>query len=88
MQPATDVSDPLAGIPECVVDSLRRALATLARLEVQRAGYKRMGLGTRCDADLDAAGAAATEVVAEFTEYAPRNGVNPARALDAIRAAL
>jgi hypothetical protein len=88
VQTTIDASDPLAGIPECVVDSLRRALATLARLEMQRAGYKRMGLGDRCDADLDAAGAGAKEVVAEFTEYAPRNGVDPVRALAAIKAAL
>jgi hypothetical protein len=67
---------PLAGVPECVIDAVNRALTRLSGIERERAGYKRIGLGDRFDADLDAAGAAAMETLAEFASHAPANGVD------------
>lgn len=71
----------LVNVPGYVRERLARALAELRRIETERAGYKRMGLGTRFDDDLTAAAAPHRVIVADFRELAAGNGVDPEAAI-------
>lgn len=68
-------------IPDPVQRNVQRALADIARLEAERAGYKRLGLGTRFDEDLDQAMAPAQHILDGFRRACARKGIDAAAAI-------
>lgn len=71
-------------IPESVVESVARDLCEIDRLEVQRAGYRKIGMGSRFDADLDVIAAPHVASLAEFAALCAQNGYNSINVIEAI----
>ena len=61
----------LSDVPDIVQETIQRALRNIARISAER-----VGLGTRFDAELDAAMAPDQEVLAEFRRMCARKGID------------
>lgn len=80
-----DTMSALTNVPDLVATRVARALAELDRLELERQGYRRLGMGARFDEDIDAARAPHLAVVDSFRHHCPKNGVDADAAIEALR---
>lgn len=71
-----DKNAALANIPASVIERVRHALSQIARLEAEKAGYKRLGMSDRYDDDLDAAMAPYRATIETFRRCAAAKGID------------
>lgn len=76
----------IEAVPADVLAKVERAVARLADLGTEWAGYRALTFGTRFDADLVRAGAQASATLATFAHHARRNGIDPDAVIAQVRA--